>query len=71
MDNTPVATVWIGRNDDSELFTKACNKDAACFGANRNETENGMTITAKKCDVVCTEGGSGSAAFRCDCPPQQ
>lgn len=57
MDNTPMPTVWIGHNDDSELFTKAYNILIAQYGTNRNETENGMTITAKKCDVVCMEGG--------------
>lgn len=62
MDNTPTSTAWIGHNDDSELFAKAYNILIAHFGTNRNETEKGMTITAKKCDVVY-EGG-GSAAFR-------
>ena len=56
-------TVWIGHNDDSEVFAKAYNILIAHYGTNRNETEKGMTITAKKCDVVCMEGG-GSAALR-------
>lgn len=63
MDNTQMPTVWIGHNDDSELFAKAYNILIAHYGTNRNETEKGMTITAKKCDVVCMEGG-GEAAFR-------
>lgn len=64
MDNTPVATAWIGHNDDSELFTKAYNILVAHYGTNRNETENVMTITAKKCDVVSMEGGKEAAVLR-------
>lgn len=63
MDKTPTPTAWIGYNDDSELFAKAYNILIAHYGTNRNETDKGMAITAKKCDVVCMEGGD-SAALR-------
>lgn len=64
MNNAPVATAWIGHNDDSEPFAKAYNILVAHYGTNRNETENDMTITAKKCDVVSMEGGKEAYDFR-------
>lgn len=64
MDNTPAAVAWIGHNDDSELFTKAYNILVAHYGTNHNETENGMTIAAKKCDVVALANGKEANDFR-------
>lgn len=63
-DNASKTAMFVGCNDDSELFTKAYNILVAHYGTNCNETERGFVITAKKCDVVASEYGKEVNDFR-------
>lgn len=62
--NTPKTAMFVGYNDDPELFTKAYNILVAHYGTNCNETEHGFVITAKKCDVVALTNGKEVNDFR-------